>query len=179
MILRKILYVAIALFTVSFFSAFYLYQPKLSGTVYLPKAPAPATIRTEDATGIAHIQGDTLESTLYAQGYQHASTRLWQMYKNKYITSGRLSELIGERALGMDKFARTLGYRQIAEKTYETFDLRNRKMFQAYADGVNDYVASVKVGGYVPGANDFFEENFGIGDGSANLLPPEFYLLGI
>lgn len=31
----------------------------------------------------------------------------------------------------------------------------------------------------MPGVNDFFEENFGIGDGSANLLPPEFYLFGL
>lgn len=178
-ILRKILYVVITFGTLSFFGTFYLYQPKLSGTVYLPKAPAHATIRTEEATGIAHIHGDTLEATLYAQGYQHASTRLWQMYKNKYITAGRLSELVGERALGLDKFARTIGYRRIAEATYETFDLRNKKMFQAYADGVNDFVDSIRVGGYVPGVNDFFEENFGIGDGSANLLPPEFYLFGL
>ena len=44
----------------------YLYQPKVSGVVYLKNAPAKATIKTETKTGIAHIEGETLASVLYA-----------------------------------------------------------------------------------------------------------------
>lgn len=101
------------------------------------------------------------------------------MYKNKYITSGRMSELFGERALCIDKFSRSLGYQEIAKSTFASLEAPMQNALQAYADGVNDFVASVHVGGYVHLLNDFFVENFGIGDGSANLLPPEFYLLGV
>lgn len=71
-ILRSASYATITLCTVGFLAMFYLNQPKLSGVVYLPKAPGHATIRTEDNTGIGHIEGDSLEAALYAQGYQHA-----------------------------------------------------------------------------------------------------------
>jgi len=80
----------------------YLYQPKTTGTIYLDNAYGVASISTEDVTGITHIRGENLESTVYAQGYSHASTRLWQMVKNRAIFNGELSEIFGQDALPLD-----------------------------------------------------------------------------
>ena len=65
------------------------------------------------------------------------------MERTKRIFSGRLSEVFGEGALSIDKFARTLGYRRIAEETWKTLPANEKKLFQAYADGVNDFVKGV------------------------------------
>ena len=49
-----------------FVCLWYLYQPKLQGTVYLQHAKGPATIKTEHQTGIAHIESDSIYATVYA-----------------------------------------------------------------------------------------------------------------
>ena len=85
------------------------------------------------------------------------------MYKNRAIFSGRLSEIFGEDAVMIDQFSRTLGYKRIATETFETLTEDDRLVFEAYADGVNDFVKNVDL----------------MGQGSARLLPPEFYTFGI
>lgn len=64
-LLKLIAYLAVILM-IGGLSLMYLYQPKVSGVVYLKNAPAKATIKTETKTGIAHIEGETLASVLYA-----------------------------------------------------------------------------------------------------------------
>lgn len=80
------------------------------------------------------------------------------MEKQRRLVSGRLSEMFGEKTIGLDKFSLTVGYRRIAKKTWEGNSLSSysRGLLQAYADGINDYV-----------------QNY------AMLLPPEFIMLGI
>lgn len=111
-----------ALCAVAVVTLMYLYQPRVNGTIYLDNAKGIATITTEDDTGITHIRGQNLESAVFAQGYAHAQSRLWQMFKNRAIFSGRLSELFGPDAVQLDKFSRTLGYRRIATETWKTLD---------------------------------------------------------
>ena len=41
------------------------------------------------------------------------------MEKSRRLVSGRLSEVFGEKAIGMDKFALTIGYLKIAKATWE------------------------------------------------------------
>ena len=64
--------VFIALVGLIFVSILYMYQPLVSGTIYLRNAPGVASISYEEDTGISHIRGATLESTIYAQGFSHA-----------------------------------------------------------------------------------------------------------
>jgi len=58
------------------------------------------------------------------------------------LTAGRLTELFGEKALDMDKFSLSIGYRKVAKETWDS-DLLNdehRQFLQSYADGVNDFI---------------------------------------
>ena len=64
--------VFIALLGLIFVSIWYLYQPLVSGTIFLQNAPGVASISYEEETGISHIRGATLESAIYAQGFSHA-----------------------------------------------------------------------------------------------------------
>jgi penicillin amidase len=71
---------------------------------------------TRDANGIAWIEAETSQDLFLAQGYVHAQERMWQMEVWRHISSGRLSELFGSSTLTEDRFIRTLGWRQAAER---------------------------------------------------------------
>jgi len=62
------------------------------------------------------------------------------MHRTRCVTDGRLAELFGEEALKLDVFARTLGYRRLAEQNWEALSAKNKEILQAYADGVNDFI---------------------------------------
>lgn len=62
------------------------------------------------------------------------------MYKDRATAGGRLSEFFGEQALPLDKYFRTIGFRKIAAETWKTFSNEDKAMFQAYSDGVNDFI---------------------------------------
>src|SRR3546814_4270834 len=78
------------------------------------------------------------EHDLYrALGFVHAQERLWQMDFMRRTASGRLSEVMGESTLSLDRFFRTLGFRQLAEANLEHLSGETKTALQAYAEGVN------------------------------------------
>ena len=71
----------------------------------------------------------------------HAQDRFWEMDFRRHVTSGRLAELFGASQLPTDEFLRTLGWRRVAEQEVQTLDATTRGYYEAYADGVNAYLA--------------------------------------
>jgi penicillin amidase len=96
---------------------------------------------TRDANGIAWIEAETSHDLFLAQGYVHAQERMWQMEVWRHISSGRLSELFGPSTLSEDRFIRTLGWRQAAERDLAAMSPDVRAVVEAYAVGVNDWIA--------------------------------------
>jgi penicillin amidase len=96
---------------------------------------------TRDANGIAWIEAETSHDLFVAQGYVHAQERMWQMEVWRHISGGRLSELFGESTLTEDRFIRTLGWRQAAERDLAALSPDARAVVDAYAAGVNDWIA--------------------------------------
>lgn len=96
---------------------------------------------TRDANGIAWIEAETSHDLFLAQGYVHAQERMWQMEVWRHISAGRLSELFGESTLKEDRFIRTLGWRQAAERDLAALSPEVRAVVDAYAIGVNDWIA--------------------------------------
>ena len=90
-----------------------------------------------DATGIAHITADTTHDLFVAQGYVHASERMWQMEVWRHISAGRLAELFGASQLDTDKFIRTLGWRVAAQRDLDAVAPEARAILDAYTEGVN------------------------------------------
>ncbi len=107
-----------------------------------------------DADGVPHIFATTDHDAFYGLGYVHAQDRLWQMEMNRRIGAGRLSELLGEATLTIDKFQRTMGYYRAAQADLDAIEPRSRQALEAYAAGVNQWLSE------------------------GHTLPPEFILLG-
>ncbi len=76
-----------------------------------------------------------------AEGYVHAQDRFWEMDFRRHVTSGRLSELFGADQVSTDAFIRTLGWRRVAEQELKILSPDTLRYLQAYADGVNAYLA--------------------------------------
>ncbi|WP_194397057.1 penicillin acylase family protein [Microbacterium atlanticum] len=114
--------------------------PTLSGEVTAPALDDEVTVQ-RDALGIPTITASSSHDLFFAQGYVHAQDRFWEMDFRRHVTSGRLSELFGESQLATDKFLRTLGWRAIAEQEVEALDETERAYYDAYAAGVNAYLA--------------------------------------
>ena len=72
-------------------------QIKEKGDLYLDERLVP------------HIFASNEEDAYFMQGYIHARFRLWQMEFQSFAAAGRISELVGEKALNFDKEKRRLG----------------------------------------------------------------------
>ncbi|MFT4229189.1 MAG: penicillin acylase family protein [Microbacterium sp.] len=94
-----------------------------------------------DEQGVPTITAGSTDDLFFAQGYVHAQDRFWEMDFRRHVTSGRLSELFGASQLDTDRFLRTLGWRAIAEEEVEQLDPTVRGYYDAYAEGVNAYLA--------------------------------------
>ncbi|MCE7529598.1 penicillin acylase family protein [Polynucleobacter sp. IMCC 29146] len=90
-----------------------------------------------DTNEIPHIKAKNPSDALFALGYLHASERSWQMEINRRLAAGRLSEILGEETVKIDRFMRTLGIKRAAENQLERYPIEAKRLLQAYADGVN------------------------------------------
>jgi penicillin amidase len=128
--------------------------PQLDGRLQINGLAVPVTV-TRDSHGVPTIEAANLEDLFFAQGYVTAQDRLWQMDVMRRFGSGELSEILGEALLKVDREQRILGLRAAAIKSLQTARARDRIFFEAYARGVNAYMAA-----------------------RANKLPVEFRILG-
>ena len=114
-------------------------MPETTGTIAATGLGAPVTV-ARDAAGIAHITADTPHDLFFAQGYVHASERMWQMEVWRHISAGRLAEVFGASRLDTDKFIRTLGWRVAAQRDLDAVAPPARAVLDAYTQGVNAWL---------------------------------------
>ena len=128
--------------------------PLTNGAVRVVGVDGPIEI-VRDEAGVPHIFAGTDSDAFYGLGYVHAQDRLWQMEMNRRIGAGRLSEILGDATLSIDKFQRTMGYYRAALGDLAAIEPRSRQALEAYAAGVNQWLSE------------------------GHTLPPEFILLGV
>ncbi len=115
--------------------------PRESGTLRVPGHAG--TIRIDfDAHGVPTIHASSISDAMFGLGYVHAKDRLWQLEFERRVGSGRLAEILGRSLLDADRFLRTIGFRRAAEATWRGLPAESRLPFEAYARGVNAFVAS-------------------------------------
>jgi penicillin amidase len=114
--------------------------PQLDGNISVRGLSAPVKV-TREGHGVPAIEAASLEDLFFAQGYVTAQDRLWQMDVMRRFGSGELSEILGEDTLKIDREQRILGLRDAAKKSLELATLRDRSYFDAYARGVNAFIA--------------------------------------
>jgi penicillin amidase len=114
-----------------------------------------AEIRIErDADGIPLIVAQDDEDAAFGLGFVHAQDRLFQMELQRRYGAGRLAEIFGPEALTIDRQMRVLGLYRVAEAEIPFLSSAVRRGIEAYAAGVNAFLATRR-----------------------GALPPEFLLL--
>src|SRR2546421_254099 len=98
-----------------------------------------------DGYGTPHLFAPTERAGFYGNGYAVAQDRLAQMEKYRRAARGELAELVGPSAVEADRETRREGYTE-AEREAQIRRLPERLQtaLQAYADGVNAYVAETE-----------------------------------
>ncbi len=113
--------------------------PQIDGEIKLEGLSAPVEI-IRDHWGVPHIYADTIEDSLFGQGFVHAQDRLFQMELNRRTAQGRLSGLFGEIALDTDRIARTFGFNRLGMVDLENVSDELRARILAYTAGINAYL---------------------------------------
>jgi penicillin amidase len=118
-------------------------------TLRLPGLKQQVTVR-RDKRGIPYISAGNDLDLAFAQGYVTASDRLWQMDLLRRSARGELAEILGVNALEEDKRHRTWGFAKTAEAEAAQASPKARIVLDAYAKGVNAYIASLDAKGLPP-----------------------------
>ena len=155
MLLRVLVGFLILLLVVLGGGYFYLRSslPQIDGHITVEGLGAPVTI-TRDADGVPLITASNDADAAFGLGFAHAQDRLFQMETMRRYGAGRLSEIFGARAIGIDRQMRVLGLYRLAETSFGHLSAPVRRGFEAYAAGVNAFLAT-----------------------HCGALPPEFQLL--
>ncbi|MFI5232536.1 MAG: penicillin acylase family protein [Gemmatimonadales bacterium] len=107
----------------------------------IPGLHGAVDVRYDDR-GVPHVFATNLDDAYRAIGWVHARDRLFEMEIQTRAVAGTLSELVGPRALELDREARAMGLAWGAERTYRLADPASPtgRAVRAYADGVNAYI---------------------------------------
>src|SRR5271165_4461800 len=135
-----LLLVAFLAFDFWFYRAVRAALPQVDGTIHLAGLTSPVVV-TYDSLGVPNISASNLPDLLLALGYITAQDRLWQMDMTRRYASGDLSAVLGPEYVKIDREQRILGLRQVAERSVANMPAAQRAQFEAYAAGVNAYIA--------------------------------------
>lgn len=116
--------------------------PVVNGEVQVGQTLSGPVEILRDRNAVAHVRASSRNDAAFGLGYAHAQDRLWQMEVQRRVAAGRLSELFGSTTLNTDKFIRTLGIRRKAVAAFAHLKPDTQTTLQAYADGVNAFLAS-------------------------------------
>ena len=109
----------------------------------------PVTILMDDHL-VPHIFAQNDYDLYYAQGYITAKYRLWQMEFETAAAAGRISEIIGAKALDYDRYQRRFGMIYGAEQSLKDMqtDSNLKEAVDAYTAGINEYINRLKPSQY-------------------------------
>ncbi len=119
--------------------------PQRVGSATLAGLSADVEV-VRDAAGIPQVYASTADDLFAAEGWLHASERMWQMEIWRRLGAGRLAELFGKSEVKSDAFVRTLGWRQAAARDLAAMDPTTRAALDAYARGVNAWLETHRDG---------------------------------
>lgn len=110
-------------------------------TLDLPGLHQPVEI-LKDRWGISHIYAETEHDLFFAQGWNVARDRLFQLETWRRQATGTVAEILGERELERDMGARLFRFRGDMEQELRHYHPRGVEIVQAFVDGINAYVAA-------------------------------------
>ena len=127
-----------------------------SDALWVAEGPRERIEIVRDTYGVPHVFGASDHDVYFGLGFAHAQDRLWQMTTLRRTAQGRLSEVFGERTLEVDDLMRRLDLYELARASVAAQDEATRAMLEAYAMGVNAWLAQVNEGALGRGAPELF-----------------------
>ena len=138
--------IGVALIISIIVGSFWLWQssslPQINGTLQLDSDAGlnePVTI-VRDRYAIPHIYAETETDAWFSLGFVHAQDRLWQMEFQRRVAEGKVSEIVGDRALPIDILLRSLDFPYYARASWQKLDKETQEALSAYASGVNAFI---------------------------------------
>jgi len=122
---------------------------------------APVEI-VRDNANVPHVFGANDADVYFALGFAHAQDRLWQMTMLRRTAQGRLSELFGARTLEIDKALRRFDIYNLAVASVDDQDAKTTIALDAYAAGVNAWLAEINAGSRGRGAPEMWIFNHAV-----------------
>lgn len=113
----------------------------------LPDLQKPVKVLYDDML-VPHIFSENENDLFVAVGYVHAYHRLWQMEFQTHAAAGRLSEIVGEITLDMDRGQRRKGMTFGAQNFVDNLDEKTMEIINQYAKGVNTYINQLQYKNY-------------------------------
>ncbi len=124
----------------------------------IPGLASPVEI-IKDRWGISHIYARSQKDLFFAQGFNVARDRLFQLEIWRRLATGTLAEILGDKALNRDIGARLLQARVDIKEEMNHYHPQGEEIITSFVRGINAYI-------------DLTRKNPG-------LLPLEFRLLGL
>ncbi len=121
----------------------------IAGAIQIDGLKDKVTIHYDEHL-IPHVFAQNDADLYRAQGYLTAKHRLWQLEFQTHAAAGRLSEIIGEKAIDYDRQERRKGMGFGADNALAkmTEDPETMANLEAYRDGVNSYINQLTPGNY-------------------------------
>ena len=102
-----------------------------------------------DGKAVPHIIAEDDLDVARVQGYVHARDRFWAMDLTRRQVDGTLAELLGGGEIGSDIQMRVFGLDRAAQRSLDALAIespREVQVLEAYAEGVNSYLARIRAG---------------------------------
>ncbi|MFD2176130.1 GNAT family N-acetyltransferase [Veronia pacifica] len=90
-----------------------------------------------DKWGIPHIKANSELELVFAQGYNAAIDRGWQIEVDRLRAKGVSASVFGKKYIEWDKFARRVKFDDIAEECWKNLAPDNRQWVREYVKGIN------------------------------------------
>lgn len=116
-------------------------RPPQEGSVRVAGVHSEVDIHV-DELGVPHIYAHSESDLLFGQGWICARDRLWQIHVVCLLSRGELSRIAGEKAIFVDKLARTFNFKYLGECDALELSSEDKLHIQSYVDGLNSYVQS-------------------------------------
>ena len=117
--------------------------PVLDGQLSVPGLGAPVEVLI-DGHGVPAVYARDAEDAYFAAGVLHARDRLWQMELYRRVAMGRLSQVMGDDTIELDKRFLTMGFRDAARAEWERMAPQVKTAMERYAAGVNAVIAQLQ-----------------------------------
>ena len=117
--------------------------PRYEGEQSLSGLMASVDVYT-DEYGVPHVFAENEDDLFFTAGYLAARERLFQLSTVALTVRGELSSALGDDLLGSDIYLRTWRIHATAKKIVAAMTPENRKIFEAFCDGINARIDEVK-----------------------------------